>query len=48
MTRPAAWLLVLAAVGAGMGSVTASAADEFGLRIAITPVLVEHSPSTIS
>jgi phosphonate transport system substrate-binding protein len=42
MMRPAAWMLLLVGVVATLGAVTASAADEPRLRIAITPVLVEH------
>ena len=42
MTRPAVWMLLLGGVVAALGAVPASAADEPRLRIAITPVLVEH------
>ena len=42
MKRPAAWMLLLIGVVAALGAVTASAADEPRVRIAITPVLVEH------
>ena len=42
MKRPAAVMLVLPLVVAALGAATASRADEPRLRIAITPVLVEH------
>jgi phosphonate transport system substrate-binding protein len=40
--RPSGWARLFVAMGAVLGAATATAADQAHLRIAITPVLVEH------